>query len=205
MVRVQQRAPRATSTAPHAQFKKHRKEAQAVRTCEIERRQTRRQCARQRLHTRSSDLVPCEQPSLTHDRPSAQCTLCPLRRPKAILRHKVRSAAQRTTHDTQRIACPGRERKRRPQVPWRLSVVRLGGSARASASTPASPIRFPAGRTHPTLDHDPSAQCTLWPPQGNPPPQGPSPAPRTTRNPHIAARPDRERQHTSPRPDIPLR
>jgi hypothetical protein len=157
-VRCQHHAPHATSTAPHAQFNKHCKEAQAVRTCKIERRQTRRQCARQRLHTRISDLVPCKaassRASLTTDPAhNARSALSQGRRRSAATRSETQHSARHTT----RVPRPkAAAQKRRPQVPWRLSVVRLGGSARASASTPASPKRFPAGRKHPTLNHDPT-------------------------------------------------
>jgi hypothetical protein len=157
-LRCQHHAPHATSTAPRAQFKKHCKEAQAVRTCEIERLQTWRQCARQCLHTRSSDLVPCKaassRASLTTDPAhNAHSALSQGRRRSAATRSETQHSARHTT----RVPRPKAEaQKRRPQVPWRLSVVRLGGSARASASTPASPKRFPAGRKHPTLNHDPT-------------------------------------------------
>jgi hypothetical protein len=60
-----------------------------------------------------------------------------------------------------------------PHVLSRWSVVRLGGSARASASAPASPIWFPAGREHhsPPI-RIPAPYVRTRPLRADPPPPG---------------------------------
>jgi hypothetical protein len=57
-------------------------QAPAARTAEIELRQTRWQCARQRLHARISDSVLCRPrapPTLQYDPPHHTCALAPIR------------------------------------------------------------------------------------------------------------------------------
>ncbi len=137
----------------------------ATRTAEIERRQTRRQCARQRLNTRISDLVGCKPPAAeSQPYTNAQCAYWPsLRRSAATssdptMMHHPRPPPHRMLGPRATAERP------RPNILLRLSVVRLGGSLRASASTLAAPIRLAASHEQPSLNHDPSAQCAHWPP-----------------------------------------
>ena len=151
-------------------------QAPAARTAEIQRCQTRRQCARQRLHARISDSVVCR-PRAPHP---------PILTPRTLRAHSLapsRSAATRlqarhTAPHATRNPAHARTNSRRntspqPHVPPRLSRDRLGGSARASASAPASPIWFPAGREHhsPPI-RIPAPYVRTRPLRADPPPPG---------------------------------
>jgi hypothetical protein len=96
-----------------------------------------------------------------------------------------------TTHHTQtRTAAHAKARaiakSPGPHVLSRLSVVRLGGSVRASASTPASPIWLSASRVQPSHNNRPNAIRAL---QADPPQKGRTPALRTTRDPALQRMP----------------
>jgi hypothetical protein len=197
-----------TRTAPHAQTGSGSAQDPARRTVQIERRQTtRRQCACQRLHARISDVVVCRPrasgPPLRHHAP-----LCALARFEAIRLPPPGRKLGNTQLARQRTPRPEAvAHKPQPHAPPRLSVVRLGGSARASASTPASPMWLSAGRKQPTLQYDATHHCAHSPAprRFSCRPSVESSASRTRGDSQRSARPDRERQHTSPRPYIPLR
>jgi hypothetical protein len=185
---------------------------QAARTSELQSRQIQRQCACQRLHTRSTDLVPCKpRAAEPQPPPSAQCTHWlpsqgdpPPEGPKPSTSHHT----QRALHPMPRPRVTAQ--KRRPHVPLSQSSVRLGGSARASASIPTAPIWFPASREQPSFKHKPkhdvcaassrgsttTQSTTLAPSQGDPPSQGPMPALRTACDPHCTTRAQTESDST---------
>jgi hypothetical protein len=76
---AQHHALHATRTAPHAKTESDSTEAQATRTAETKRRQTRGQCACQSLNGRISDFVACER-RVAGPKPrcNVRCTLrCP--------------------------------------------------------------------------------------------------------------------------------
>ncbi len=199
-VRTQHHAPRATRIAPH--MRRPRATAQKprpARTIEPKLGQTRRQCARQRLNARSTDLVVCKpQAAEPHPRPTQRTMRAlPSPKPKAIRHHKGPKPS--TTHHMRpalhHMPRPrAAAQKRRSHVPLRPSIVKPGGNARASASTPASPIRFPAEPQASDPRPRSSAQCARNVAlKSDAPPQGPKPRTTHYTRPPNAAHPQRPR------------
>jgi hypothetical protein len=126
----------------------------AARTSEIKRHQTRWQCARQRRHTRIPDIVGCKPRAA--DLITLRCALLARTRSSHMLR-RARSEPSCPCRNarTQQLAQPPRRTPAQRHIPRKLSAVRLGGSERASASAPASPIRLAASREQPTLRTSP--------------------------------------------------
>ena len=144
-------------------------------------------------------------PSTTTPNPPLRALIAlPRRFATTTLLHKVRAKHHAPHSDPapKRMPRPrAAANEPTPHVLLRWSSVRLGGSARASASTPASPMSLAASREQPTLNRDP-----------NPPLRALVALPRrsaTTRSepstthhiptPHCSACPDREPQQASPR------
>jgi hypothetical protein len=185
-------------------------QAPAARTAEIERRQTRRQCARQRLHARISDSVVCRprapQPSDT-DPPHHTCALAPIRAdPPPPGRNlgtplHTRPAAQRMLRPTaaaiQAPATHTAEMERRQT--WR-QCARQRLHARISDSVHCRP-RAP----HPSDTDPPHHTCALA--RSEPIRRHPvaTSAYRTTRDPQPSACPDQQRQQYKPQPHVPPR
>jgi hypothetical protein len=189
------RAPHATRTGHRMPRPNATACAPAEHTSQPKRSQTRRQCTRQRLHTRISDLVVCKpraaepDPRPTHRTMRAQC-----RQEGDPPPHPL------TSCDPHCTTCPDRERQHRSprsHVPLRPSIVKPGGNARASASTPTSPIWLPASREQPSLNHDPAHNArAMSPSKAMRHQKVRTPEPPTTRDPQRSASAETESDST---------
>ena len=110
-------------------------------------------------HLRFGSLQRREQPTLKH-KPKLHSAQC---RPQGDPTPPGWKLTPGNTCDPQRNTCPDQERhkKRISHALPRWSVVRPGGSLCASASTPTSPIWFPASREQQSLNHDPKPMPAL--------------------------------------------